>query len=164
MMMAHEATLASVHKPGKHNIIADILSRDTHLDTKTLKFILYKLFPSQVPPSLAFGDLTELINSEISLLLQMHPKSKASPVPVIRSNVGTLLDGKDTCEILESTIHSWTELVQGTKTNLSADLQKLCDEITTGQQNSPYCELAQLAPSLGAYVRPFVRTFGTTLD
>ena len=146
MMMEYEATLASVHKPGKHNIIADILSRDTHIAPDNLKFILKTLFPSQVPPSLDFVNLTDSIDSGISYLLRMSPNIKASPVQEIRSNTGILIDRADTCEILESKTHFGMELAQGIKTSSSVDLLRLSEEINMAQENLPCSELAQSFP------------------
>ena len=68
MMMEKEATLASTHKAGKANVVADLRSRDTHLNETQLTTKIVNLFPIQAPNSLKFVDLSALISSELSLL------------------------------------------------------------------------------------------------
>ena len=63
MLMENEATLSSVHKAGKHNIVADILSRDTHLSPDQLSIVISNIFPTQIHQSLQYVDLTTSITS-----------------------------------------------------------------------------------------------------
>ena len=162
-MMEEEFTLTTIHKAGKKNIIADILSRDTNLSHSQLNFVFANLFPTQIPNSLEFANLDTLIISELSSLKRLLPNPMASPQQVVHSNVGNLINGFNSWHELESMIHSWKKCHSPNRTNSFAASLKVSEEISLAAENSPFSELQQFVPPLAAFVRPFGRTFGTPL-
>ena len=125
-MMEKQFTLTTLHKAGKKNIIADILSRDTNLSFTQLNFI--------------FNALTDTITSELSYLKQLLPNPKASPQPITRSNMGNFLAGHASWTESESAIRSWMESPCPNRTNCFVDSPKVLDEINLANQNEPFCE------------------------
>ena len=148
-MMEKEATLASTHKAGKANVVADALSRDTHLNTSQLTNMIMTLSPKQAPK------ITQICRpdrvNQLGILLAQAALSQKRG------------HGAATCETLESMIHGWIKSANKNEISSSAVLQKLYDEISMAHETLADSELKQLVPSLEAYVRPFGRTFWATL-
>lgn len=163
-LMISQASLTSCHIPGASNYVADCLSRDTHLNRDQLEFILPQLFPRQVPDSLTLVDLSAEIISDLASLKHCCPNRKGSPQKLVRSTVGTVLDGASTLKVLDSTIRGWTDLINIRETGSSMDLPTVCDIIYSAAGDRHSYAPAQSTPSLGTFVRPFGRTFGTTLE
>ena len=163
MLMKEKSNISNCHKPGATNFVADILSRDTHLPQNILKFAISNLFPNQVPESLNFVSLEKEINSDLASFTQLQHNEQASQINITRSNLGLLLGGCDSSKEMASTILTLTNSTKEKEFCCCPLSQKVLEEMSMARQHSPVFELEQLVPPLATYVRPFGRTFGTTL-
>ena len=82
--MDAEVALYSQHIPGCHNVVADCLSRDHHIDNKKLTFLLQQLYPSQTQGNFFILEkLPKEIASWIEFLSHDEIKSRHYlPVPI----------------------------------------------------------------------------------
>ena len=163
-LLQYNVSLSNAHKPGASNFIPDILSRDTHIANDVKMLMINVLFPTQAPHSLQFHDLEDKITSELSCYRRLTPNAMASPVSIQRSKVGALLDGNASSSTLASTIRGLHTKARQKEQNFSVPLQKACAEINSAARSSLNCELERSLPQCTTFVRPFGRTFGTTLD
>ena len=162
ILITNDSALYSQHIPGKHNIIADSLSRDHHIPTNKLTFVLQHIFPTQVPTD--FNIKTppkEIISWLYSLAATLHHR-QALPQAPKPSNLGALIDGGD----------SWKDVVY--KTNLLRNFQptkksvyserllKAYEEMNMANNVKSNWDTAQLSPPLQTYVRSSGRSFGGT--
>ena len=101
ILIRNESALYSQHIAGKHNIIADSLSRDHHIPDKKLTFALKTAFTSQVPEEFVLTTPPKEIISWLYSLRATLPLKQALPQEPKPSKLGALIAGGD----------SWRELV-----------------------------------------------------
>ena len=106
ILMDNDSALYSQHVAGKHNVVADSLSRDHHISNKHLKFILLHTFPSQVPKDFTIVTPPKGIISWLYSLKAMLPHTQASPQEHKPSKLGVLIDGKDSWRAVVSKMNS----------------------------------------------------------
>ena len=164
LLMSEKAIVSNCHKPGHTIFVDDILSRDTHLPINVLKFAILTLFPSQVPDSLEVVDLKKEIDSDLASLMHLMPKPTASIASIKQSSVGALLAGSDSSKEMASTILGLKHSTKESASSCCQLSQKVLEEMSSAHEHSSISELTLLTPPLAIYVRPFGRTFGTTLE
>ena len=131
VLLAHDSSITSQHTPGKHNIIADSLSRDFHLPPNKLTFILQSLFPSQVNKDFRIlPKLPREIISWISSLRVTSTKREASPQTPDRSKMGTFFAGQNSWPNVVSKVNSLKDSFKKPGTNCSVVLQRVLDEMS----------------------------------
>ena len=79
--------------PGKHNHVADSLSRDFHLSDTEQTNLLTTCVPTQLPPAFKIAPLPPAIKSYISAWLQKMPASTPSKERRTRSGLQLGPDG-----------------------------------------------------------------------
>ena len=127
LALEHDICLYSEHFPGAHNIAADSLSRDFHLDDFALTHVLSSLCPSQIPSSFRLSILPPEISYFITSTLEAWPEQKQKPGPPTRSAIGAGFDGmlfSQNCP--SATIHSLITSRIDSVSSLSALSLQLC--------------------------------------
>ena len=103
ILLDSETTLCPEYVKGVHSIIADSLSRDLHIPTKKLSFLLTELFPTQTPMSLSIvEDLPAEIICWLESLKGGKLSGKESPQGLMPSKMGTLVSGNASWEVVAS--------------------------------------------------------------
>jgi hypothetical protein len=88
LLFKKEATLHAEHIPGKHNIVADSLSRDFHLNDTDLTSLLFSHAPpTQVPSTFKIHPLPPHLSSWATSMLESMPPTTASPPRPAPSNL-----------------------------------------------------------------------------
>ena len=160
LLFSKDASVYEQHIPGQSNLIADSLSRDTHLPTDQHVFALKTLFPHQVPENFHIRSIipTE-ITSWITSLKPIAINRRVSPPARNRSTLGALLDGKSSYDDATSMITFWMDSIKENKFKSSALLRQLSDEMILDPPNLPHLLAQRLNPPLTTFVRSFDRTF-----
>ena len=161
VMMDNQAALYSQHVKGSHNVIADSLSRDFHIDSDKLTFILRSLYPTQVGEN--FHILPQLPNEIICWIASLKgasTRTMESQSTPSRSKLGDLISGEDSWSSVESIVNSLMDSAVRKKSVYCKRMQELCEEISLGLQRKPNSLEAPSRPPYEVYVRPFGRTFG----
>ena len=156
------SSLYSQHIPGKHNVVADSLSRDHHISTQKLTFVLKTIFPTQVPKHLKILEPPQEIISWIYSLKATLQAPVVSQQATHKSNLGALIDSEDSLQQLVSKMNSLRDLTKKKKSASSECLQKVYDEMNMAKQTNFNYDTAQLSPPLHTYVRCSGRSFGVT--
>jgi hypothetical protein len=161
----HRATLHPEHIPGKHNVVADSLSRDFHLTPSTLTSLLlsHPDSSSQAPKCLDIKplppQLTLWIASTVGSLTQTTG-SLPRPSP---SNIGRCPDLKDTSIAAASkTTDSLTNLPQTNESSSSQAMPTMSDKTDTDTQTNQTYKVAQFRPPSQMWFRPSGRTYSLT--
>ena len=163
LLLEKEASLESQHIKGSHNVIADSLSRDHHLQETHLKFILTSLFPKQVPRNFKISStLPEKIISWLESLKDITTNAGVSPPKHSRSKTGLLFDGKDSWSAVVSKINFLIDSQRKQKLPSSQHSLAVYEEMKMANTIKPISEAAPSPPPSTLYVRPFGRTYGMT--
>ena len=159
--MNAEVALYSQHIPGCHNVVADSLSRDHHIDNNKLTFLLKQLYPTQAQDNFHILEtLPQEISCWIESLNQFEIRRQALPTNPTRSKMGTLISGSDTLKDVVLKTTSWTSLAGKKNSSSCPDLEQLLEEISTVRQENKNFLAKQFEPPLATYVRPLGKTFG----
>jgi hypothetical protein len=94
--MNNDSSLYSQHIRGLHNVLADSLSRDTHITDNKLTFMLKTLFPEQAEKNFKLRTLPQEIVSWLHSLKPSLTRKQECPKAPSRSKLGALTDGSDT--------------------------------------------------------------------
>ena len=162
LLLDSNSNICSQHTPGNSNIIADSLSRDFHLPSKKLTFILQSLYPNQILKPLQILELPSEITSWLSSLRASLTKPLGTPARQDRSKTGTLFGGENSWIDVVSKINSLQKSHKKQASNLSQRLQPVLEEMSLAQQKRPFSVEPPSPPPSGTYVRSFGRTYGTT--
>ena len=76
LVLDHELTMYSQWFPGKDNVIADCLSRDTHLSDTDRIGLLSSFFPQQNTPRFRRVKIPKVISAWVCSILRLLPKRK----------------------------------------------------------------------------------------
>ena len=93
-IMDKKSCLSSQWFPGKHNSVADCLSRDFHLSKHVLTLMLRRFAPEQLPANFVIRDLPNEISSAITSLLQCSKQTTVLSEQHTRSSIATGVAGK----------------------------------------------------------------------
>jgi len=163
LLMNAESSIESQHIRGQHNVVADSLSRDHHLNKTHLTFILKSLYPKQTPQNL---EILETLPNEITCWVDSLKGTLTSSVASIpkhsKSKMGALFDGNISWESVASTTNKLNNLVKGKESTSSQRFLQVCAEMKMAQVIENSSEAQQWHPPSTTYVRPFGRTFGGT--
>ena len=162
ILIRNESALYSQHIAGKHNIIADSLSRDHHIPDKKLTFALKTAFTSQVLEEFVLMTPPKEIISWLYSLRATLPLKQALPQEPKPSKLGALIAGGDSWRELVSMMNSLRDSQAKKKSVYSEHLQKVYEEMSMVNNTKIDWDTAQLNPSLGTYVRSSGRSFGGT--
>ena len=100
----HQATVHPEHIPGRHNDVADSLSRDFHMSTPHLTSFLLTL--PQAPSTLTIVPLPPTISSWIASTLESLPPKVGSPLRPKPSSAAILATGSSSSTNAASRTHS----------------------------------------------------------
>ena len=163
LLMEAEASIESQHIRGVHNVVADSLSRDHHINKTHLAFILKSLFPSQAPQNL---EISETLPSEITCWLESLKGSlmntAVSTPKHFKSKVGVLFDGNDSLQGVVSVTNSLNRMMTTPKSDLSVPFLQVLGEMKMAAVTRIDSQDLQSHPPSITYVRPFGRTYGGT--
>ena len=95
LLMKNEAALHSQHIAGKHNIVADSLSRDHHIYDNILTSVLSCLYTTQAPNSFKMQSLSNKVISWVYLLKDMSTNRKEYILTTTPSTTSALIAGDD---------------------------------------------------------------------
>ena len=161
--MENEAGIYAQHIRGRHNIIADSLSRDFHIPTKQLTVLLTSLFPQQLPQGLRLTTLPGTITSWVASLTPYAIKPKDCPTTITPSCLGASIDGNTSWPRVTSMMNSLKATVKHPESVSCARLQALSEEIISAKLNGgDYAPEPSVLPLRGG-VRSLGRPFGTPL-
>ena len=160
--MEHEMSLYSQHITGKHNIIADSLSRDFHITESTLTFLLNNLYPLQTQRNLRLAALSKETICFLYSLKDMSTNRKEYLVERTPSSLGHLIDGADSLTIVASKMNSWMDLQKNNVHASCPHLWQVLEGMNTAKQTKHNYARELSVPPLSMFVWPFGRTFGMT--
>ena len=121
-MIRHNSALYSQHIKGSHNMIDDILSRDTHIPSELLTLTFRMILPEQTPQNFVIYPLFPELASWIASLAQSLTNPQELPVAQPRSKLGHLTDGNDSYKEWASKMSS---LKNRTENNVHTSCQYL---------------------------------------
>ena len=153
-LMNRESALYSQHFKGKHNTIADSLSRDQHLSDTQLTDIFKFLLPQQTPTNFKIYPIPTEITSWICSLSRSLTKTQAWPQQQIKSKLGVLINGEDSCQTMESKMNGLRNIINNKERTSSPLLLELAEEISTVKQIKITCEERQSKPPSQMFDRP----------
>jgi len=163
VLMNSESSVESQHIRGSHNVVADSLSRDHHMEKTHLEFILKTLFPSQARNGFR---ICETLPKEITLWLDslkgILTTSEVLPPRPGKSKVGILYDGRSSWKSVISMTNSLTRTKKEKKSQLCKHSQQVLDEMRMVAETKDNLKVTPFPPPSITYVRPFGRTFGGT--
>ncbi|MCH2242754.1 MAG: hypothetical protein MK041_12705 [Aquabacterium sp.] len=162
ILMDNDSALYSQHVPGKHNVVADSLSRDHHISNTILRFILRHTFTSQVPNDFTIKTPPKEIISWLYSLKATMPHVQASPQEQKPSNLGALIDGEDSWKVVTSKMNSLRNFQEKKRSAYLEHLQQVYDKMNLVNKTKHNWDTAQLNPPLQTYVRSSGRSFGGT--
>ena len=132
--MLFDSALYLQYIRGQHNIIADALSCDHHLNILKLTKTFLRLYPDQTSHNFQILPLPEKITS----WLQLIRKSELLPRPC-KSKLGALIDGEDSWETWESKMSGCLNFNKTNTTTPYPHLQAVVEGMKMVQQESQYC-------------------------
>jgi len=163
LLMESESSIESQHIRGDHNVVADSLSRDHHISTTHLTFILKSLYPSQTPPNF---EISETLPNEITCWLDSLKgtltSSVASTPRQYKSKIGALFDGDSSWRDVVSTTNTLNNSMKKPELTLSPRFLPVLEEMKMARALKSSSEAQPWQPPSITYVRPFGRTFGGT--
>ena len=163
VLMNSESTIESQHIKGSHNIVADSLSRDHHIEKTHLAFILKSLFPSQANQNFEIlQTLPVEIISWLNSLEDISTTSEALTPKHCKSKTGILFDGKNSWKEVVYTINSLNHSLTKQELPSCQHSSQVLEEMKTARQEKANLPEAPSPPSSTTYVRHFGRTFGGT--
>jgi len=163
VLLESESSIESQHIKGSHNVVADSLSRDHHINKTHLAFILKSLFPSQAPKNLQICEnLPDEIISWLDSLKGIMTSSGVSPPKHGKSKLGILFVGKNSLSEVASTTNFLTHSVQMKRSPSCRLSLPVYEEMIMVAETKVNLKEAPSAPPSITYVRPFGRTFGGT--
>jgi hypothetical protein len=163
LLFKKEATLHSEHIPGDHNIIADSLSRDFHLNDTTLTSLLlsHPSTTSQVPNSFKIHNLNTQTTSWIASLVDSTTPTKESPPEPSPSSLAQPSASKNSSTNATShQTHSLTTSPPTRKSSSPPPTPTMCEETDTNTQTKKDYKERLLLPPSPTWFRPSGRTFG----
>lgn len=114
--MVVEVALYSQHVPGCHNVVVDSLSRDHHIESKKLAFLLKQLYPSQAQENLfILEQIPKEISSWIESLKPSATNRMALPSKPTRSKMGTFVNSNCAWKEVVSMTTSWMDTIKQKK-------------------------------------------------
>ena len=160
VLLESETTLHPEHVKGAHDVIADSLSRDTHIPAKKHAFLLCELFPTQTPMGLS---IEEALPTDIIYWLESlkgrKPNGAALPLEPMPSKMGTLVSGSASWPAVASSVRFWKDTAPRPNLVYSAPLLQLCGEMSMAEGNLISFQVRQFDKQSIAYVRPLEQTF-----
>ena len=163
ILMNSESTIESQHIKGSHNIVADSLSRDHHIETTHLTFILKSLFPSQANRNFKISQTLPVeITSWLSSLKDISTASGASTPKHCKSKIGILFDGKNSWKEVVYTTNSLNHSLKKRRSLSCPHSLQVLEEMKMAQQEKTSLPEVPSPPSSITYVRHSGRTFGGT--
>ena len=161
-LIRRDSSLYSQHVPGKHNIIADSLSRDLHIPPLTLTNILCRTLPTQIPPNFRIISPPKATISWMLSLLRSEIKSPEPPRAPTRSRLGVLTSGRDFWKQWGLATSGSMDSTNNKEHTSCAHLQPLVDEINAAKQARNNLRVTRSRPPSHMFVRPSGQTFGPT--
>ena len=162
ILITNDSALYPQHIPGKHNVIADSLSRDHHIQTNKLTFVLQHVFPPQVPKNFIIKTPPKEITSWLYSLAATSHHKQALPQEPKPSNLGALIAGDDSWKDVASKMNLLRNFQPTKKSAYSEHLQKVYEEMNMVSNVKTSWDTAQSNPPLRMYVRSSGRSFGGT--
>ena len=135
-LLTHNSALYSQHIPGKHNNVADCLSRDFDITNKDLTHMLNRVFPHQMPPNFHICNLEEDITSWIESMGQRSTVKKGSQSRPAGSNIKALADGRDSYRDAPSTTpfcptsHHWKGVRYSVRSRTLSEITKVAEQLS----------------------------------
>ena len=163
LMIKADSALYSQHIQGRHNVLADMLSRDHHISNAILTLTFHTLFPIQTPTNFKIRAVPPEIISWLRSLSRTSTKKLELPIQQSKSKLGALHDGDVSCQDWKSMMSFLLDSHKNNAQHLSPRLQAAVEEISMGQEMSNYSPETLSRPPSHMFVRPFGRTFGQTL-
>ena len=154
----------SQHVAGSLNVVADSLSRDSHLSTDQLTFLYFHLCPDQITNSFRISTLPRDVTSWLSILARKLPVIKALKREPTRSTLARGPDGSNLLATSGSRIRSWTESRSSTKGASSAPSCTPSGQELSINVVAKRWRLQPLARPSITYVRPSRQVIGPTRD
>jgi hypothetical protein len=164
LLFKNEATIYPEHIPGKHNVIADSLSRDFHLTNIQIIHLFYNSqdCSQQRPSNLKILQLPKTTISWIASILEsLSQKEQSLPQPAA-STLAASNSSKNFSPTATSLTHSLTNLPQIKKPLSSPASHIASATITTNLPPNPYSPEALLMPPSPTWYRPSGKTSGQT--
>ena len=160
--MSYDSALYSQHIKGRHNIIADSLSRDHHLNITQLTNSFLRLYPDQTPPNFQILPLPAKIVSWLRSLSRSSIKSPVSLPRPCKSKLGALIDGSDSLATWELKTSGCLNISKTNASTSSPHSRAVAEEITMVRRESKYSAEKPSRPPSQMYVRLSGRTYGQT--
>ena len=164
IILQANATLHPEHVPGRHNEIADVLSRDFHLsDSDTIHLLYHSQDTAQKMPK-KFNIMTPnppLISWVVSVL-ELLPPTKQTQAQQQPSTTAASFCSKHSYKNATSMTPSWTATTQTNAHSSCQDLHTASGATTTKPHPSPNWQEAQSLPPSPTWFRPSGRTLGPT--
>ena len=162
-LIKHKSALYSQHIRGKHNIMADILSRDTHIPDNQLIRLLSTIAPHvQMPTNLTLHPLPTEIKSWLASMSRLSTNMKPLPRTPGKSTLGALIGGADSSQTWASKMNGLRTSLQNSAPTSCPLLQAAVDEINTAKQRNLASVGIPLKPPSSMYVRPSGRLSAVT--
>ena len=164
LLFLSKSTLYPEHIPGKHNIVADSLSRDSHLsDEKLTQLILSSAPLTQIPQNFKIYPLPAKDISWIaSMLGSLTQKEQSLPTPA-PSTLALFGCSKSTYTSAGSRMtHSWTPSKPTKRPSSSLDSPIASAPTNTAKQTKPSFKATLSKPPSDIWFRPSGRTYGLT--
>ena len=161
-LLKKDAALYSQHIPGRHNALADMLSRDHHISDEQLTYIFHSIYPEQTPLNFRISPLPTEVTSWLHSLAPSMTKTTASQPKHCRSKLGALTDGSDSWKELESRMNGLKVFNSINEHNCCQRLQAAAVETNTAKQKDTDSLEKPLNPPSRMYVRSFGRIYGQT--
>ena len=159
-LFIRQATLHPEHIPGKHNDVADSLSRDFHLTTPELTNFLLRL--PQAPSTLRIVTLPQTLSSWIASTLGSMPQKEVSPCKQSPSSAATSKTGKSISQKGKSSTPSSPNSQSHNANSSSWDLHTTSDPIPLEHPPNPSMWKELSVPPSPLWFRSSARTFGAT--
>ena len=164
LLLENNASLHPEHVPGKHNEIADCLSRDFHLDDSHLISLLQNSQETSTKLPKNFTLLkpsTTIISWIVSKLQSMPPTKPSLPQPMPSTTAASFYSSRSSHSV-KSTTPSWTNTTQIRNHSSCAPLPTASDRTTKNPPPKQDWQEAQSLPPSRTWFRPSGKTFGPT--
>jgi hypothetical protein len=164
LLFQNETTLYPEHIPGKHNVIADSLSRDFQLSDQKILHLFYSSqeCSQQRPNKITIINLPTKTTSWIASILEsMNPKTQSLPQPAASTLAASTFSNHFSPNVGSMT-HSSTNSHQTRRPSSSLDSRSASDTITTNLPPKPYSPEALSTPPSQTWYRPSGKTLGLT--